>query len=60
MGNITLADANLNVHLINPVHTIRKINKDSAMFPLSSQQLFTVMISVAIVAGFACQWIMTF
>lgn len=30
------------------------------MFSLNTQQLFTVTLSIAIVVGFVCQWIMTF
>ena len=30
------------------------------MSSLNTQQLFTVLISIAIVVGFACQWMLTF
>ena len=50
----------LKVHLIYSADTIRKIIEGSVMSNLNVQQLFTVLISVAIVAGFICQWMLTF
>ena len=50
----------LKVHLIYSADTIRKIIRGSVMSNLNFQQLFTLLVSVAIVAGFLSHWLLTY
>lgn len=50
----------LNVHLIYSADTILKIIRGSVMSNLNFQQLFTLLVSVAIVAGFLSHWLLSY